>query len=56
MSLAKTIQAARGDAEADLLLANCRIINVLNGQIEESQTGAVEGATSQITIETRGRQ
>jgi len=43
MSLAKTIQAARGDAEADLLLANCRIINVLNGQIEEGSLAVADG-------------
>jgi adenine deaminase len=36
------LPVARGDAPADLLLKNCRIINVFNGQIEEANV-AVSG-------------
>ena len=48
MSIATTVQAARGDARVDLLLTNCKIVNVLNGQIEEGNLALVDGLIAGI--------
>jgi adenine deaminase len=43
MALDDRIAAARGDKQADLVLANARIINVFNGQIENGNVAVHEG-------------
>jgi len=35
MSIEKLIQVAKGEAYADLILANARVVNTLSGEIEE---------------------
>jgi adenine deaminase len=35
MSMEKLIQVAKGEAAADLILANARVVNTLSGEIEE---------------------
>lgn len=36
MDLADFVKAERGDEPADLLLVNCRLVNVFNGKVEEA--------------------
>jgi adenine deaminase len=36
MDLADFVKTARGDEPADLLLVNCRLVNVFNGKVEET--------------------
>ena len=43
MSQAATIQAARGGRKADLLLTNCRIVNVFSGEIERGSIAIADG-------------
>lgn len=39
----RLIAVARGDAPADLVLANCRIVNTFTGEIEEGNIAIAEG-------------
>ena len=62
MSISKTVQAARGDEQADLLLTNCNIINVLNGQIEKGHLAVANGLIAGVgnyaageTLDMEGR-
>ncbi len=41
ISTAQLLAVARGDLPADLLLANCRIVNVFTGEIEEADIAIV---------------
>jgi adenine deaminase len=42
MELAEFIKVARGDAPADLLLKNARVVNVFTGQIQETHLAILE--------------
>ena len=62
MSISTTVQAARGDEQADLLLTNCNIINVLNGQIEKGHLAVANGLIAGVgdyaaseTLDMEGR-
>ena len=43
MDLKRLIEVARGDAQADLVLANARIVNTFTGEIEESNVAVHRG-------------
>src|SRR5688500_9116501 len=61
-NLAALLAVARGDAPADLLLNNCRIVNVFSGEIEESDiaiggdriAGVGRGYAARETVDLRG--
>ena len=56
------LSVARGDAPADVLLANCKIVNVFSGEIEEADialigdriAGIGRGYASRETVDLRG--
>lgn len=43
MSIEDRIKAARGELEADLLVSNCRVVNVLSGAIHRADLGIYDG-------------
>ncbi|TIH15808.1 adenine deaminase [Marinifilum sp. JC120] len=43
MQLAQMIDLARGSDRADLVIRNCRVVNVLSGEIHESDVGIANG-------------
>lgn len=48
MSVSKLLSVARGDRPADLLLRNCRIVNVFSGEIEPGHLAIVDGIIAGI--------
>lgn len=56
MGLKRLILAARGDAPADLILRNARIINGFTGEIEEGNVALAEGRIAGIGDYTDARQ
>ncbi|MCK4831305.1 MAG: adenine deaminase, partial [Anaerolineales bacterium] len=63
MELEELIRVARGDKSADLLLTNCRLINVYSGEIAETQVaiagnkiaGIGPGYRAKETLDLSGR-
>ncbi|MCK4329606.1 adenine deaminase [candidate division WOR-3 bacterium] len=62
MNLEEKIEVARGDVEADLLLKNCQIINVLSGEIHQGNVAIFKDRIAGIgdyrakeTIDIKGR-
>jgi len=47
-SVKKIIAVAKGDAAADLILANAKLVNTLSGEIEEGHIAIVEGKIAGI--------
>ncbi len=43
MSIKRILQAAQGEEPADLLLTNCRIVNVFSGRIQKGNIAVAEG-------------
>ncbi|WP_319776936.1 adenine deaminase [Maridesulfovibrio sp.] len=43
MQLSRMIDLARGTGRADLVIRNCRVVNVLSGEIHEADVGIAEG-------------
>ncbi|NDV26760.1 adenine deaminase [Desulfovibrio sp. JC010] len=43
MSLSQMINLARGKGKADLVIRNCRVVNVLSGEIHEADVGIAGG-------------
>lgn len=56
MQLAEILRVARGDAAADLLLRNARVINVFSGQIEPADIAIAGGKIAGIGSGYAGRQ
>ncbi|MBF8266797.1 MAG: adenine deaminase [Dehalococcoidia bacterium] len=48
MNLERLIQVARGDAPADLILSNARIVNTFTGEIEESSVAVFQGRVAGV--------
>ena len=55
MDLKGLIEVARGDAPADLVLANARIINTFTGEIEESSVAVRQGRIAGVGDYTDAR-
>ena len=47
------IAVARGDAPADLLLANGRVVNTFTGEIEEANVAVAQGKIAGVRAYTR---
>ena len=56
MSLDKLIAVARGKAPADILLANARVVNTFNGEIEEGAIAVWHGRIAGVGDYDRGRE
>ncbi len=61
-SLTDNIALARGDGEADLLVKNCRLVNVLSGEIHEADVAVAGGVilgfgdyAAKETVDAQGR-
>ncbi|MBI4199766.1 MAG: adenine deaminase [Chloroflexi bacterium] len=52
----RLIAVARGDAPADLVFANARIVNTFTGEIEEASVAVAEGRVAGVGDYTEGRQ
>ena len=48
MDLSRLIRVARGDAEADVVFTNARIVNTFTGEIEEGNVAVAEGRVAGI--------
>ena len=48
MDLSRLIRVARGDAEADMVFTNARIVNTFTGEIEEGNVAVAEGRVAGI--------
>ena len=62
MNLAQRIDLARGIAQADLVIRNCRVVNVLSGEIHEANVGIADGIflgfgdySAKRTVDAEGR-
>ena len=63
MDLSRLIRVARGDAEADVVFTNARIVNTFTGEIEEGNVAVAEGRVAGIgdyteaaeTVDVSGR-
>ena len=53
MDMKQLITVARGDAPADLVLTNARIVNTFTGEIEEANVAIHDGIWDHLT--TTGR-
>ncbi|MDP6102641.1 MAG: adenine deaminase [Dehalococcoidia bacterium] len=56
MSLKELIEVARGDAVADLVFSNARIVNTFTGEIEESSVAVYQGRVAGVGDYTDARQ
>ena len=56
MGLKDLIEVARGDAIADLVLSNARIVNTFTGEIEENNVAVYQGRVAGIGDYTEARQ
>ncbi|MBM2827147.1 MAG: ade [Dehalococcoidia bacterium] len=55
MDLAGLIAVARGNAPADLIIANARVVNVFNGEIEEGNIAIHQGRIAGIGSYSEGK-
>ena len=55
MDLSRLIRVARGDAEADAVFTNARIVNTFTGEIEEGNVAVAEGRVAGIGDYTDGQ-
>ncbi|MDE2860871.1 MAG: adenine deaminase [Chloroflexota bacterium] len=56
MDLSRLIRVARGDAEADVVFVNARIVNTFTGEIEEGNVAVAEGRVAGIGDYTEARE
>ena len=55
MDMQRLIAVARGDAHADLLLTNARVVNTFTGEIEETSVAVAEGRVAGVGDYSRAR-
>jgi len=56
VDLQEKIRSARGEGEVDLLLANCRLVNVLSGRVHRASVAVVGDTIVGLDEEYRARQ
>jgi adenine deaminase len=52
----RLLAVARGEEQADLVLANCRIVNVFTGEIQRDDVGVADGVIASVGGGVRARQ
>ena len=55
MDMKRLIAVARGDAPADLVFANARIVNTFTAEVEEGSVAVAEGRVAGVGDYTEGR-